>query len=135
MSDDPANLRKTTRVDTSAANLSARLFVGQEKAAVECNVSIRDFSRGGASLYVNFKAPAATPIRLALEGIVTGWLEGAVAWCIPVQANDPDAPAGATHRMGIDFRPKDKAGQAILAAAFDHISKLADAADELDDDE
>ena len=134
MSEDPANKRQTPRVDTSGANLSARLFVGQEKNAMECVVSIRDFSRGGASLYVNFKAPALTPIRLALEGVVTGWLDGAVAWCMPTQPNDADVPPGCTHRMGIDFRPKDKAGQATLTAAFDHISKLADEADEHDDE-
>ncbi|MBI3558090.1 MAG: PilZ domain-containing protein [Deltaproteobacteria bacterium] len=134
MSEDPANKRQTPRVDTSNANLSAHLFIGQDKNAVECIVSIRDFSRGGASLYVSFKAPAATPVRLSLEGVVKGWLEGVVAWCMPIQGGDGDVPPGCTHRMGIDFRPKDKAGQAILAAAFEHISQLADEVDEHDDE-
>lgn len=131
MSEPVENKRATVRVETSG--ITAKLIMGQEKSAQECVVSIRDFSIGGASLYTNFKANAASPLKMMLEGIMPGWVDGVVAWCTPAQGDD-QAPPGATFRMGISFRPKDRAAQASLAAAFEHISRLADEADELDNE-
>lgn len=134
MSGDNDQRRGDQRVDTAGSGLKAKLVVGQEKAVIECVVSIRDFSKGGASLFTGFKAVPGTPIKFMLDGITPNWIDGAVAWCMPAQEGDAELAPGATHQIGISFKPRDKTGQASLLLAFEHFSKLADEADELDDD-
>jgi hypothetical protein len=132
---DAGDDSRRTSERVSAAGLTAKLVLGTDKTVIECVVSIRDFSKGGASLFAGFKAASGTAVKFLLEGITPNWIDGAVAWCSPVQPGDASVPGGTTHQIGISFKPKDKTAQASLTAAFEHFSKLADEADALDDDE
>ena len=131
MSDYENNRRSTGRI--AAKGLSAKLQVGEEKNTTECVVIVRDFSKGGASIFISFKASPLMLVRLTFEGVNLQPVEGVVAWCAPIN-NESAAPVGATHRVGLDFRPKDKVAEANLATTFDYVSQLASEIDE-DEDE
>lgn len=124
--------RSDRRLDTVTTGLAAKVFIGADKNASMGIMPVLDFSKGGACMYVAMKVDPPTPVKMVLEGLPFAPLEGTVAW-ITTAENDPDAPEGAKFRIGIDFRPKDKAAKDNLVAVYDHVSKLADQAAALDD--
>jgi hypothetical protein len=118
------DLRRFKRIEVTSHRLNATLAIIEANRVTGCLVPVKDFSKGGAGVYVKFQVPPHTEIRLSLEGLNFAPLEGRIIWCGP-SGSDPSAPATHPFRLGIDFTPKDDPARENQLAVYKYITKLA----------
>lgn len=111
------------RVELQAHRLQATLAIVRGNTVSGTMVPLKDISKTGCGVYTKFPVDPQTQIRISIDGINHGPIEGKVVWCGP-SIGDPIAPPTHPYRVGIEFTPKDDADRDLHLKIFEAVSKL-----------